>query len=122
MNSQHIHKRSLFSITLLIILLLTAALPAFAQPARTCNRPANHPLLAVIEHEYGLTFEDIAIWYCQGITLTAIIQLLQYAALTGEDYHFYLNLLASGGWLPILLESDTKISEIAPGRGIRGAR
>jgi hypothetical protein len=82
----------------------------------------NHPLLAVIEHQYGLTFEDIAVWYCQGITPTAIIQILQFAVLTGEDYHYYLDLLASGNWLPILLENDTKISEIAPGKGIRGVR
>jgi hypothetical protein len=109
-------------ILLVTVLLLTATLPAFAQPSSTCNRPLNHPLLAVIENGYGLTFDDIAQWYCQGITLTGIIQVLQFAELTGEDYAYYLNLLASGGWLPIMQASDVKISQIAPGKGISGAR
>jgi hypothetical protein len=68
MSSWPVYKYRPFILSLFVLLLLASTLMATAQNTSTCNRPTNHPLLAVIERQYGLTFEDIAVWYCQGIT------------------------------------------------------
>lgn len=67
-----------------------------APPNRSCNRPQNHPMIGRIESTFGVTFEQYAFWYCQGVNLPAVAQALELSRITGIGFDVFLNILISG--------------------------
>jgi hypothetical protein len=77
-------------LALVLLLMGLAVLPSMAQ----CSRPET-PLVQRIEALYGVSYEEFGVYYCQGVTLTAIAQAMYLESLTGQSYSYWLSLLAN---------------------------
>ena len=95
---------------LFVLLMGLAVLPSLAQ----CNRPET-PLVQRIENLYGVSYEEFGVYYCQGITLTAIAQSMYLESLTGQDYGYWLNLLANPQeYSAVLASLGYSLADISP--------
>lgn len=112
------HLRYLLVLVVLFTLMAVSVPSIYAQDAGTsCGRPQNHPLVARIEREFGVTFDQYSFWYCQGVTLTAISQALELSRTTGVSFDVYLNILISRtDYSQVLAELGVSLNDLAPGK------
>jgi hypothetical protein len=101
-------------IVLLVLLMGLAVLPSMAQ----CSRPET-PLVQRIEALYGVSYEEFGVYYCQGITLTAIAQSMYLESLTGQSYDYWLGLLANPQQYSAILASlGYSLADISPAHAL----
>ncbi len=85
-----------------------------------CNRP-DHPVAQRLAEAFGVPYEVIMGYHCQGFGFGEIARAYLLAAETGVDPQAYFDMKASGmGWGQIVREAGVHPSNLSPGQVING--